>query len=344
MDKPHFILDKKRLLETYNSLAEKGDMIAYSFKTNPLVGQVLEESTPCRLSVHTALSLKEIKDKSRVIFFAQAWDEMEIGKLIDLGISWFVIDNERDLEVLLGALGKQEQQVTLFLRMKLKEYTIHTGKHFVFGLGAKRVNELICQVQSNPRIAALGIHFHRKTQNLGEWGIKAELEQSLAPETLKAIRYLDIGGGLPVPYKNSRIENYGFIFSQISELRGWLHQDDVDLIIEPGRYLAAPCIELHTTIKNVYENNIIIDASVYNAAMDTFIANVKLKVKGELPEGKGAPFTIKGVTPDSTDIFRYRVFLAEPKVGDKMIFENAGAYNFSANFCGLEKLPTRIKE
>jgi len=51
---------------------------------------------------------------------------------------------------------------------------------------------------------------------------------------------------------------------------------------------------------------------------------------------------IKGKTPCSLDIFRYKVNLPEVKVGDKIIFLNAGAYNFSTNFCRLNELKTEI--
>ena len=42
------------------------------------------------------------------------------------------------------------------------------------------------------------------------------------------------------------------------------------------------------------------------------------------------------------DLFRYRVFLKDPKVGDKIVFLNAGAYNFATDFCGLKKLETVV--
>ena len=69
---------------------------------------------------------------------------------------------------------------------------------------------------------------------------------------------------------------------------------------------------------------------------------VKLIVEGELEKGEGKPYVIKGVTPCSMDLFRYRVYLKEPKVGDKIIFLNAGAYNFSSDFCNLNELETKV--
>ncbi|MBT5924699.1 decarboxylase, partial [Candidatus Woesearchaeota archaeon] len=65
-----------------------------------------------------------------------------------------------------------------------------------------------------------------------------------------------------------------------------------------------------------------------------------LLVENELEKHQGEPYVIKGITPCSLDLFRYRVYLNEPKVGDKITFLNAGAYNFSTEFCDLEKLET----
>ncbi|MDD4050254.1 MAG: decarboxylase, partial [Candidatus ainarchaeum sp.] len=52
------------------------------------------------------------------------------------------------------------------------------------------------------------------------------------------------------------------------------------------------------------------------------------------------PYTIKGLTPASEDIFRYRVYFKEgyvPKIGDKVIFLNAGAYIYYTDLFNLER-------
>jgi ornithine decarboxylase len=114
------------------------------------------------------------------------------------------------------------------------------------------------------------------------------------------------------------------------------------MIIEPGRFIAAPSIKLECEIINVYDNNIIVNASVYNAAMDTFVAHIRLLVEDE-SEDSSFRYVIKGFTPDSLDIFRYSVYLnKEPKVGDKIVFLNAGAYNYSSNYFNLDKIKTVI--
>jgi ornithine decarboxylase len=342
MSEARFILSRSRLLQQYNTVAGLADVVSYSAKTNYEVGKLLENTTDCFFSLHSMESLDTVQDKKRVWFLAQAWDNPELEKLFAAGVENFIVDNEADLNPLLAFMAGKKSKISLLLRIRLKENTIHTGKYFVFGMRAEQVNRLIPQLRKNQNIAKLGIHFHRKTQNVSEWSIKEELAESISDAAFNNIDFVCIGGGLPVKYRNFTADVQESIFAQIRQLRSWLNSKGIKMIIEPGRFLAAPCVKLETTIKSIYGDNIIVNCSVYNSAIDTFVANIKLEVEGELEAGTA--YTIKGQTPCSMDIFRYRVFLKNPQVGEKVVFLNAGAYNFSSDFCSLRKLPTVIQD
>ena len=341
LDHAKFVLSKKVAIEQFAKVANHADIVSYSMKTNYEVGKVLRDSAGCYFSVHSIQAAELVKDKSKIWYFAQAWDGQELKMLFDLGIKSFVVDNENDLNLLMDFIAKNNQKINLLLRMRLKEHTIHTGKHYVYGFYSDFVNVVIPALRANKSVDKLGIHFHRKTQNVSEWSLKQELEQSLSKQTLEIIDYVNIGGGLPSVYKNFR-GGFDQIFSKIDELRSWLNSNDIKMIIEPGRFIAAPAIKLVTKIKNIYDNHIIVNCSVFNSAMDTFVVNIRLLVEEEVEPDKGKPYTLKGCTPDSMDIFRYKVYLKNPKVGDTITFLNAGAYNFSTDFCLLPKLETKI--
>ncbi len=340
MRESRFILGRKKLLEQFKLASSISDVVSYSAKTNYEVANVLESLTGCFFSLHSMESLDTIKDKKRIWFLAQAWDEGELEHLFKAGVSSFIVDNEEDLNALLRFIEGRKEKVNLLLRLRLKEHTIHTGKYFVFGMYSEQVNKLLPELKKNPLINELGIHFHRKTQNVSEWALKEELRASISEESWKCISHVCIGGGLPVRYKNFTADVLPGIFSEVRSLKEWLNGMGIKMMIEPGRFLAAPCVKLETTIKSIYDGSIIVNASVYNSAMDTFAASIKLEVEGELESGTA--YSIKGQTPCSMDIFRYRVFLKNPKVGDKIVFLNAGAYNFSSDFCCLKKLATVV--
>jgi ornithine decarboxylase len=339
--KSRFVLSQKKVLGQYTAVKELADSVSYSFKTNYLVGKILEEQTDCFLSVHSLSSLQKMNDCSRAWFFAQGWDAAELFQLKEKNVSHFVVDNTADLEVLLSFIEQNDFFINLLLRMRLKENTIHTGKHYVFGLFARQVNDLIPELKKNKRIQKLGVHFHRKTQNVSEWSLTEEMQDALNKDTLQLIDIINMGGGIPVEYKNYRKGILDGIFAKIQKFKEWANSNNIHLIVEPGRFLAGPPVTLETRVLAVYNKNVILNASVYQASMDTFIAHTRLKVDGE--QEKGIPYTLKGSTPCSTDIFRYRVFLNKaPKVGDSIHFLNAGAYNFSTDFCCLTPLETVV--
>ena len=251
-----FLLSKSKLNEQYNKITPLADQISFSLKTNPEVAKVLEKQTKCNFSVHSYQLLKQISNKDRVLFFAQAWDFDELDELQLEGINKFVVDNKADLDILLEYIKENEMPIQLLLRMRLKENTVHTGKHFVFGMKADEVNELIPILKNNPLIKKIGVHFHRKSQNISEWSLKDEMKEALEESTLQKIDILNIGGGLPITYKNSH-PTLEPIFDEIKKLKSWLSNYNIQLVLEPGRFLSGPPIKLQTTIKNIYKDNII---------------------------------------------------------------------------------------
>jgi len=211
-------------------------------------------------------------------------------------------------------------------------------------MNTKVVNQKIRDIANNFQDKIeLGVHFHRKTQNMSEWRYQYELEHMIEDDVWPLFSLVNIGGGVPSTYANTNEKVIAGILNTIGELKEWLHEKNCKLILEPGRAIAAPAGKLITTIKAIYDNTIIIDASVYNADMDALIVPVKLLVENEVSKEEGKPYIIKGETPCSLDLFRYRVYLKDPKQGDELVFLNAGAYNFTTDFVDLEKIQTVIE-
>tara|TARA_Y100000310_G_scaffold124700_1_gene123376 strand:- start:4003 stop:5052 length:1050 start_codon:yes stop_codon:yes gene_type:complete len=348
--KPKFTLSKSIVLNKYKELQPLADYISYSSKTNPLVSNILEANTKSLFSIHLINELINIKDKSRVLFLAQAWNNETINSLINQGITWFAVDNEFDLNTIIEYLENNTlpNKISLLLRLKLRENTLRTEKFFVFGMKANTLITKIREIASSPiyyeKLENLGIHFHRKTQNMAEWNYQYEISNLIPKDILTYINIINMGGGLPSNYANTNVNVINSIKNKIKEFKNYLSQYDIRLMLEPGRYIAAPAGKLHTTITAIYENNIIVNASVYNSDMDALIVPVKLLVKGELAKDTATPYVIKGITPCSLDLFRYRVYLDNPQVGNSLVFLNAGAYNFTTDFCNLDKIETEIVE
>jgi ornithine decarboxylase len=342
---PKFILSRQVAKQQIKILEDLGLNVSYSYKTNHQVGDILHDECPnTSFSIHAKEEIKMIKDKSKISFFTQAESVEELMHLLESEIRSYVIDKEIDLNNLIEALEKTNLKASISIRMKFQEHRVGTGKYFVYGLPSNKVNSLISEIKENPLIKNIGVHIHRKSQNTSEWEIVEELKDSLSKETLETISSLNIGGGLPSKYKSYTSNVLPYIFDKLTKARDWLESHNIQTIIEPGRFVAAPAVKLQTEIIQVQNNNIIINTTIYNCCLDTHLTGTKMLVEDELKEDnkEGNDYLIKGNSPTRDDIFRYKVKLKDPKVGDTITFLNAGAYNYTTDFFGYKKLETEI--
>lgn len=339
ISKAKLLISKKKLQENYKNLQQISDVVCYSVKTNPYITEYLEKETSSLFLVHHIAELEYIKDTKRIWFMLHGPDKEELSIIFKKQINNFIIDNLLDLSFLLKEIEEKNIKINLLLRMRLKEYTVNTGRYFVYGMFPKQINETIKLLKNNNNIQQIGVHFHRKTQNIGEWSLIRELKDSLTEETIKDIDILDVGGGIPVVYKNINQITIDNIYNKIKEIKEFLNKKKIKLMIEPGRAISATAGKLITNIKTIVDDNIFVDASVFNY-LDLIENVVKFKIEGEKEQGKA--YVIKGLTPASEDIFRYRVYLEKPKINDKIIFLNAGAYIFKTDLFGLGKIPIEM--
>ncbi len=347
-----FVLSKRVVLEKFNEVSSIADIVSYSSKTNPFVTGVLEKATASMFSIHFVNELVHVQDLSRVIFLLQATSFDQLNYLFNNGVTWFVVDNVYDLNTVYDFIDKTDAKINLFLRYKLKEHTLRTEKYYVFGMTSKTIVEnieLIKKKYSN-NILKLGLHMHRKTQNQFEWNLKDELVDSFSG-VFDKLDVINIGGGLPSVYANTNSNVINVIKRKIIDLKIYLNSKGLSLMIEPGRFISAPAVILKTRIVGVHDSTLVVDASVYNSDLDALIVPVKLRVLGEIDKSvylknksNYFAYTVKGITPCSMDIFRYRVYLTKKSVNDSLIFLNAGAYNFYSDFCDLNRIPTMVQE
>ena len=180
MNKARFVLSRSGVLERYGFLREACPVISYSMKTNPDVGSILDRETDCFFSIHTPEGLGWVSDIKRVWYLAEGLDKTFFRRLLIYGVENFVVDNEDDLRKLEEVLEEGRWKVRLLLRMRFQETTIYKGRYFLFGMTPYEINRRIPELRKNPHITKLGIHFHRKSQNTGNWNLRYMLEEMLS--------------------------------------------------------------------------------------------------------------------------------------------------------------------
>ncbi len=311
MTEAKFILSKTVLQNQVKILKDLGLKISYSYKTNRVVGKILQDLDSCKnvdFSIHAKEEIEDIKDKSKIWFFTQAESESELKEILNNRVNNFVVDNEVDLERLLKVVLEMNAKINLSLRMKFQEHRVGTGKYFVYGMPAVKINEIISKIKDNKSIEKIGIHLHRKSQNTSELEIVEELKDSLTKDSLERINLINLGGGLPSLYRSSNMDVFDYISSKLKNVKKWLEDLNITTYIEPGRFLAAPCVKLVAEVIQKYDNNLIINTTIYHCALDSILTGTKMLVENELSEEEdGIFFLVKGNSPTRDDIFRYKV-------------------------------------
>ena len=59
-------------------------------------------------------------------------------------------------------------------------------------MSSSTINEKVRTLIDHPNISALGVHFHRKTQNMAEWNYQYEISSALDNDVLEKIKNMGL--------------------------------------------------------------------------------------------------------------------------------------------------------
>lgn len=355
---PRFVYRKRTFQEQMGALRSQFGAIMpleiyYSVKANPHpeIVKALARAGSSFLAYHPR-HLRTLKTlaipASRVLYFGPTLSGQEVRSALKEGISQFIVDSEQQLGLISAA--KPAPPLSILVRIKPDEQK-HKGVLYQerpsFGVSPKKALSILLTCAKLPFVKKIGIHLHTATQNTDAAGWLAEL-QRIEPVMVRLkkknihLDYLDLGGGFPIPYANNKavsIETLGKIIKKpLRRFHGLFPK--MRLILEPGRFLVGPAGILVSRVIQVREQgkirSLTVDSSLYNSSMDTLIAGLQLPLLTNA-QGPVCYHAIRGNSPDGLDIFRNKVSMPRARVGDCIVFLNAGAYTFSSDFCDLEK-------
>lgn len=187
--------------------------------------------------------------------------------------------------------------------------------------------------------AVLGISFYLSSEiNSQENFVK--IFDAIESLNIHNIEVVDIGGGVPVEMLEKLDEKLKLFKQRIGFKR---------LIIEPGRPLLDPCIDLAVSViarrvANDGKNILFIDAGIYYGLLDVIIKKKRFDIFDIIEECENknkAPFYVCGFSSDVSDLIGEYMLNADIKVGDKLIFKNCGAYSavMATRFYANNKAP-----
>ncbi len=278
---------------------------------------------------------------SKVVFSGVGKTRSEMRFALAAGIHQFNVESDRELIALNEVAGSLGTRAPIALRVNpdvdAKTHAkISTGKkENKFGIDIDIAPEIYRLAASLPHIAVQGVSVHIGSQLTELAPFRAayarvrELVSGLRAEGI-AIRTIDLGGGLGVPYAVEDAPpppaDYGAL---VAEMFG---DFGAEFIFEPGRLICGNAGLLVTQVlyvKQAARTYVIVDAGM-NDLMRPALYDAVHRIEPVVPRGDAAmTVDIVGPVCESTDVFVKQVTLPKVEEGDLLAFRTAGAYGAS---------------
>jgi len=326
-------------------------IICYSVKANSnlavlrtLVAMGAGVDTVSRGEIFRALKVGA--DPKKIVFSGVGKREDEIAYGLEVGILAFNVESTSELHAIERVAGKLGKRAPISLRVnpdvdaETHPY-ISTGlKKNKFGIPVAEARKTFIEARGMKHIEVVGIDCHIGSQLTKTSPFKdaiarlGELARSLVKEGV-SIRYVDIGGGLGIPYNQEDPPSPAEYGRAIEDAMSAFSGLDVTLICEPGRVIVGNAGVLLT--KTLYlkqgeiKNFVIVDAAMNDlirpAFYDSYHAIWPVK-KAAAPASYVAD--VVGPICETGDFLaRDRALAQKPAEGDLLALMSAGAYGFT---------------
>lgn len=246
----------------------------------------------------------------------------------------------------LGELGGTEAAIRINPDVGAAEHahTLTAGPLTKFGIHHSQM-DAVRAIEAETGIRVVGAHMHIGSNVLDAAAYAAAMAVILdAAKQLEHLRFIDFGGGLGVPYKEDQapldLDEVGRRAEALMSGFCAGYGRELELRLEPGRFLVAEAGQLLTTVAAVKTNpdgrcfvgtdtgfNHLIRPCMYGSYHP--IANLSN------PDGAAETVDVVGNICESGDIFARDRALAAPRVGDLLSIGFAGAYGMSmaSSYC-----------
>jgi diaminopimelate decarboxylase len=207
-----------------------------------------------------------------------------------------------------------------------------------FGVDEEQLPEFLERAAGLAKVTIQGLHVFAASNERSAEGLLAthgyvlDLAKRLHDRHGLAIEQIDLGGGLGVPYTSKElpldVEALGQGLARLLAAHPWFTGT---LVLEPGRFLAAPCGVYLSRVVRVKESRgvrfVILEAGV-NHLLRPLLTGQPFPVKAIGIEGPSRPATLAG--PLCTSLDRLGdVELPELQPGSLLAFGTVGAYGFT---------------
>jgi len=330
---PFLVCSKSVLKEQVKALEGMGLDVFYSVKTNP-EPSILRELRELGIGF-SAPSPKEFLSlvsmgvsPQRIYYYERALTKERAKWLVESGCKEFVVDSKRAFDNLIEEVGLGS---TVLVRMKAPPAGNSYSGVYVPGFDTGEAKKLLEECRA--RGIKNGVLHHSSSQmdDPKIWRAKFEELSKIDADII------DIGGGIPIDYDG---QGQSRVLEEIKN--GVKRLKAKKIIAEPGRFIVGPACSLVARAELVDGHDVVVNCSVYDVHIDTIIAGLVLPCRNLGKSKWKRTYRILGSSLCNLDVFNQRAELPDVSEGDVIVFDKAGAYNFSSDFSAGGRIKTYV--
>jgi len=292
----------------------------------------------------------------RIVMTGPGKRDDELRAAVALGIRAVTVESAGELARLEAIAARAGRVQPVMLRAAVSEDARLERVRLVgddgagkFGMDPADLVESARLASRSPHLILLGLHAFGASNVLDanalldHVGATVRTARRLALATGMALRLIDAGGGLGIPYEPHEesldLRRLGAGLAEITA--GWPADPllaDTRLLLEPGRFLVGPAGAYVARVVDRKTVNgsivVILDGGVHHVLRPALVGQEhRVRALGARAEGPGAgrvlPVTVAGPLCSGLDVFSQAAVMTPPEVGDLVAILDVGAYGFT---------------
>ena len=348
---PYVVIDIDIAEQRYHELAAAipGAAIFYAVKANPAmpllerlvaIGSSFDVASPAEIDRCLAAGASP----ARISYGNTIKKRRDIAYATSCGVRRFSVDVDTELEKIADAAPGAEVCVRLRHDCGGADWPLSRK----FGCDAPDVARLMVRASQAGMRTGVSFHVGSQQRDLGAWDTTLEVVAGIvarANDGGAALNFLNLGGGFPGSYVDAvpSIPTYGRAVRDA--LQRWFPQGVEELMIEPGRYMAADAGVLRSEVVLVsrrspddLERWVYLDCGRFHGLAETMDEAIRYRLRTPHDGTPTGPVALAGPTCDSADVLyeknAYHLPLALAE-GDHVDVLSAGAYTTTYSSVGF---------
>ena len=348
---PFVVVDVDLVEERYRQLVEAipTATVYYAVKANPgrpllerlhALGSAFDVASPAEIDACLAVGV----DPARISYGNTIKKRRDIAYAASVGVTRYTVDAIEELEKVVDLAPGASVCVRLRHDCGGADWPLSRK----FGCEAPDVERLLVAASEAGLGSGVSFHVGSQQRDLGSWDETLEVVARVVDRARHRganPTFLNLGGGFPGTYREAAPSMAAYGAAVNGALGRWIPEGMDEIMVEPGRYLAADAGVLRSEVVLVsrrspedHERWVYLDCGKFHGLAETMDEAIRYRMRTTADGGATGPVSIAGPTCDSADVLYEKTSYELPLAldeGDMVDVMSAGAYTTTYSSVGF---------